>query len=119
MKECRFCFSSNIIKNGIVYGKQQIKCKDCKKNFREYKPKYDKEITIKIIKSYLNGMGFRAIERVFNIPNTLVLYWVKKLGKKLEELQNKEKILDKDIIDILEADELFTFVGRKKNEVRV
>lgn len=116
MKECRFCNSSNIVKNGMVYGKQRYKCKDCKKNFREYKPKYDREITIKIIKSYLNGMGFRAIERVFNIPNTLVLYWIRKLGKKLEDLKNKEKneITEKEIIEILEADELFTYVGRKK-----
>jgi hypothetical protein len=45
-------------------------------------------------------MGFRAIERVFNIPNTLVLYWIRKLGKKLKDLQNKEKIItDKDIIE--------------------
>jgi hypothetical protein len=37
------------------------------------------------------------------------------LGKKLEDLKNKEKIItDKQIIEILEADELFTYVGRKK-----
>ena len=104
-----------IVKNAIVFGKQRYKCKNCKKNFKEYKPKYDRDITVKITKSYLNGMGFRAIERVFNISNTLVLYWIKKLEKRLEELQNKEKITEKEI---LEADELFTYVGRKKIKLR-
>jgi hypothetical protein len=60
-------------------------------------------------------MGFRHISRIFDIPLTTIFYFIKKLGKKLEDLKNKEKIItDKQIIEILEADELFTYVGRKK-----
>jgi IS1 family transposase len=42
------------------------------------------------------------------------------LGKKLEDLKNKEKIItDKEIINILEADELFTYIGKKINQVKI
>ena len=65
------------------------------------------------MKSYLNGVGIRAIGRIFDISNQLISYWIKKCGKKLQELKKKE-INDEDIIQILGANELFTFVGKKR-----
>jgi len=113
MKCCVYCGCDDFVKNGIVFNKQRYKCKGCGKNFREgVVNTFDIKTKKMVIKSYLNGMGFRAIARVFDIPITTVYYFIKKLGKKLEELKKKE-INDKDIIQILEADELFTYVGKK------
>ena len=115
MKECRFCGSLKLVKNGIVFRKQRYKCKTCGKNGREYKPKYLNDIKLKIIKSYLNGVGFRQIERIFDVPYQLVVYWIKKLNSKLEELKKSDKITEKEIIEILEADELFTYIKKNPN----
>ena len=113
MKSCKFCNGKNIVKNGKVNGgNQRYKCRDCARNFTITKSKYSITKKVQIIKAYLNGVGFRQIERIFDTPNTLVLYWIKKLGTKLEKLKGQNPP-DKTIIQILEADELFTYVGKK------
>ncbi len=65
-----------------------------------------------VIKAYLNGFGFRAIGRIENISHVLVFKWIKKLGTKLEKLKGTNPP-DQTIIQLLEADELFTYVGKK------
>ena len=82
-------WSEKIRKNGIVLGKQRYLCKDCGRNFRQYKPKYNTETVTKIVKAYLNGLGFRAIGRIFDILRMSVFYIIKKLGTKLEDLRKK------------------------------
>jgi len=58
---------------------------------------------------YLNGMGFRAIERVTGVHHTTVIYWVKQLGNQLPDTPEIETIPE-----VGELDELETFVGSKK-----
>ena len=60
---------------------------------------------------YLNGMGFRAIERVMGVHHTTVMDWVKQKGKKLPDA-----IASENIPDVGKLDELETFVGSKKAE---
>ncbi len=43
-----------------------------------------------------------------------MIYIIKKIGEKLEEMKKHQKITEKEIVTILEADELFTYMGRKK-----
>jgi transposase-like protein len=57
----------------------------------------------------LNGMGFRAIERVMGVHHTTVIDWVQQKGKKLPDA-----IAPDNIPDVGEWDELETFVGSKK-----
>jgi IS1 family transposase len=61
---------------------------------------------------YLNGMGFRGIERVTGVHHTTVIHWVKKAGGMLPEAEPPETIPD-----VGELDELETFVGSKKNKI--
>ncbi len=114
--ECVYCKSEKVVKNGVLYGCQRYLCKDCKKNFRPRVPKYSVEQRKRVVRAYLNGVGFRAIGRIESISHVLIFKWVKKLGKKLgkklEDLKGKNPP-DKTIIEILEADELFTYVGKK------
>jgi insertion element IS1 protein InsB len=60
---------------------------------------------------YLNGMGFRGIERVTEIHHTTVINWIKEAGIKLPDDPQ-----DDEIPEITEIDELQTFVGCKKNK---
>lgn len=58
---------------------------------------------------YVNGMGFRAIERVTDIHHTTIINWVKQVGQLLPDAYDPEKVPQ-----VGELDELETFVGKKK-----
>lgn len=58
---------------------------------------------------YVNGMGFRAIERVKGVHHTTVITWVKQVGELLPDAYEPERIPQ-----VGELDELQTFVGSKK-----
>ena len=57
---------------------------------------------------YVNGMGFRAIERVKGVHHTTVITWVKQVGELLPDAYDPEQIPQ-----VGELDELQTFVGSK------
>jgi len=59
---------------------------------------------------YLNGMDFRAIERVTDINHNSIINWVKQAGESLPNAPEAE-----EIPEIAEVDELQTFVQSKKN----
>jgi hypothetical protein len=61
---------------------------------------------------YVNGMGFRAIERVKNVHHTTIINWVKQVGTLLPDFYNPESIPD-----VGKLDELETFVGSKKTKL--
>ena len=64
---------------------------------------------------YLNGMGFRAIERVTEIHHTTIIRWVKQAELHLEEIQaSEEASQEAEYPEVGEVDELHTFVGSKK-----
>ena len=58
---------------------------------------------------YLNGLGFRAIERVTGVNHNTVIRWVKKSAVALPNAPRRE-----EIPEITEIDELQTYVGQKK-----
>jgi len=64
------------------------------------------------LKIYLNGMGFRAIERVTGVHHTTVITWVKSVGELLPDAYPPDTIPE-----VGELDELETFVGSKKNKI--
>lgn len=46
---------------------------------------YSDEIKQECLRSYVNGMGFRAIERAKGVHHTTIIYWVKQVGEKLPD----------------------------------
>lgn len=58
---------------------------------------------------YVNGMGFRGIERVKGVHHTTVITWVKQVGERLPDAYDPETTPK-----VGELDELETFVGSKK-----
>jgi transposase-like protein len=70
---------------------------------------YLDDIKRECIELYLNGMGFRAIERVKHVHHTTIIYWVKQLGGRLPDTP-----VESNIPEVTELDELQTFV-RSKN----
>ncbi len=111
--QCPECQSTHINKNGHKKGKQNYICVRCKRQFiNDYQSQkgYSAEVKRECLKMYVNGMGFRAIERVKNVHHTTIINWVKQAGEILPNCYDPETTPSER-----ELDELQTFVGSKKN----
>ena len=112
--KCPKCESTQISKNGHRRGKQAYICKHCTRQFLEsYSPQgYSDEVKQLCLKMYVNGMGFRAIERVTGINHNTVINWVKLAATRIPAAPKYS-----EIPEITQVDELQTFVGSKKNKI--
>lgn len=112
--QCPECRSKHIRKNGKNKGKQNYICVDCGRQFitdyNVYKG-YSDEFKRECLKLYVNGMGFRAIERIKGVHHTTVITWVKQTGELLPDAYEPETTPQ-----VGELDELETFVGAKKTK---
>lgn len=79
-KRCPDCGSNWVVKDGILNGKQQNKCKDCGRRFTEnpIRTKYPQSVRNEVIAMYCEGMSFGAIARTKNIKKNTVFQWIKK-----------------------------------------
>ena len=112
---CRIGKSTKIQKNGKKRGKQNYRCVQCGRQFiTEYERHqgYSEEFKRECLKLYVNGMGFRAIERVKGVHNTTIMAWVKEVAELLPNAYDAETIPQ-----VGELDELETFVGQKKQNL--
>ena len=111
MEQCPKCKSTNFCKDGIVKQRQRYKCKDC--NFRFTVEKLGKPDKLKrdALILYLEGLGFRSIGRFLKVSNVTVLNWIRSFGEKIDEIRNN------DDIDVVEIDEMHTYIGSKKTIV--
>ena len=111
---CPECRSTHIRKNGKKQGKQNHICVACGRQFIDhYEPPkgYSDEIKRDCLKMYVNGMGFRSIERVKGVHHTTIITWVKLVGELLPDAYNPAVIPT-----VGELDELETFIGSKKTK---
>ena len=111
--QCPQCKSQHIRKNGKRKGTQNHICVKCGRQFiQDYKPRgYSDSIRQECLKMYVNGMGFRAIERVKGVHHTTIITWIKQVGKMLPDAYHPEQTPE-----VGELDELETFVGSKKTK---
>jgi transposase-like protein len=112
--QCPECGSTNTSKNGKQKGKQNHICKECRRQFFDtYSPPvgYSDEFKRECLRMYVNGSGFRAIERVKGVHHTTVITWVKQVGELLPDAYAPETVPT-----VGELDELETFVGSKKTK---
>ena len=91
---CKYCGSSEKVKNGYVGGKQRYKCKGCGKSYRDgdLREKYTNEQRLRVIKWYLEGVGIMSIERMEKVPNPLIIKWIRKFAKILRARLNEVQI---------------------------
>jgi transposase-like protein len=115
--KCKKCNKKNIVKNGTQEGIQRYKCKSCCAVFRGKEPKYSAEFKIEVIKMYLNSVGVRAIGRIKGIHNSVISVWIKKIGSIIKEkLYSEMEKVQEENIQIMEIDELFTYIKKEKIE---
>ena len=100
------------VKNGLnPSGTQRYKCKGCG---RVYTPEpkqqgYEDQLREQAVKMYIDGLNLRRIGRILGVNHQSVANWVKTHSEQLPPAPLPEAV------DVIEMDELFTFVGEKKS----
>jgi len=114
--KCSRCGSTNIVKNGHnKCGSQQYYCKDCHaRRVLEPKRKYTADIKEQALKGYKERASLRGLERVFHISRTTLLAWLRERAQQLPTL--RETLLPVQDDDVLELDEMWSFVFKKDNK---
>lgn len=108
---CPKCKNESFRKDGIVKEKQRYLCKKCKYRFTVEMLGKPEKLKRDALILYLEGLGFRSIGRFLKVSHVAVFNWIKNFGAKLEELRSS------DNIEVVEIDEMHTYVGSKKTTV--
>ncbi len=92
--KCPECQSTHVNKNGRKKGKQNHICVDCGRQFIDsYQPQgYPETVKQECLSMYVNGMSFRAIERIKGVHHTSIINWVKQVGELLPNTDEPETI---------------------------
>ena len=108
--KCSRCKSTEKTKDGKIKGVQRYKCKSCGYRYTVELKSTAKPMTMKrqALELYLEGLGFRSIGRFLKVSHVSVYKWIKSFGEHLEDIKSDDKI------EVVEMDEIHTYIGQKK-----
>jgi insertion element IS1 protein InsB len=110
---CRSCDSTDIIRNGRnKCGNEQYHCKSCG-CYRVLRPqkRYTEERKAEILQGCRERMSLRGVQRVFGVCRKTVLRWIEQRVAELSSVS--QTVLPASEQDVLELDEVVTFVSEK------
>ncbi len=113
---CRKCGSTNIVKNGSnKCGNPQYHCKDCGA-YQVLEPKRPRGEDKRelILRAYKERASMRGLERIFDVARQTVARWIQAIVRTLPPL--KDTLLPAQPDDVLELDELWSFVWKKSRK---
>ena len=116
MNQCQQCQSrEKQVKRGFNHsGSKRWKCQVCSKRYTP-QPKeqgYPDELWYQAVKMYVDGMNYRRIAHHLGVDHKSVMNWVKAYAAQLDNAPVPQDVNN------AEMDELFTFVGSKKQNLR-
>lgn len=116
---CPNCSSSTIKKNGHIHnGKQNHQCLNCGRQFvlNPEKKTIPEEERSKIRQALLERVSLEGICRIFNVSMPWLLKFMNEIIHELPENLNANVIENEDLeIAVIELDEQWSYVGKKKN----
>ena len=113
-KKCKYCNCKDCIKRGKTRtGKQRYFCKNCGKTFvlEKIKRSYPEEFKKEAMRLYFEGNSSRAVGRLLKIGKETCIRWIKAYADKIKPKEYKN-----ERVEVMEMDELYTFISKKKND---
>ena len=110
---CPRCQSAHVVCSGHVRGRQRYQCQDCHYHFSMAHRGKSPALKRMALHLYLEGNGFRAIGRLLGVSNVTVLNWIHHFGEAVGPIRKPED----GTIEIVEIDEMFSFIQQKKNTI--
>ncbi|MEN9216255.1 MAG: IS1 family transposase [Gloeomargarita sp. HHBFW_bins_162] len=112
---CPKCNHAQVVKNGFIRGQQRYKCKNCHYQFTTTNLDRGKPLWMKLeaVLLYVSGLSMNAIAQMLDVSAQSILNWIRDFG-----LANYEKPAPDSVV-VVELDEMWHFIGVKKNKVWV
>lgn len=97
-------------KDGVVKGRQRYLCKECRYRYTVNRRAgtSDPAVRRQALQLYLEGLGLRSIGRILKFSHVAVLKWIRTFGQPLEAIKREEPI------EVMELDEMHSYIGSKK-----
>ena len=113
---CPKCGSEDMVRNGHDYkGDQKYYCKTCESYGTLLTQRgYDEQTRSQVKRAVLERLSLRGIERLFGISRRTVAGWIEHWNEHLPPLETT--LADAQLNDVLELDELWSFVLKKANQ---
>lgn len=110
--QCPRCQSNHIIKSGRVKERQRFLCKDCEYHFTVNKmgKRIDDYYVVKALQLYLQGMGYRQIERILGVSHVTVMKWVKQYFNQVPQRHHEGVEFE-----IMNIDDLSKYMQKREN----
>ena len=110
---CPSCQNLRVLKNGRSrHGHQRYVCTACKITFGDTDHRrVDEDLKQSALRHYAEGVGLRATERLVGPSHNSIMRWVRQevAGQALAKLDAAQ-------LEYVEADELWSYVGSKKQQ---
>lgn len=108
---CPKCQHHDVVKSGVVKGRQRYRCKSCSYFFTVFKDgkNIDPYYVIKALQLYIEGVSLREIERLIGVSHVSVMNWVKKY-----KIQAPENIEYRPTYKVLKHAELIDFLSNRE-----
>jgi insertion element IS1 protein InsB len=115
-KYCPDCGRDNLVRNGTDYkGDQKFRCNACGAyGTLDATVRYTPERKAEILRAYQERSSMRGIRRTFGVARKTLARWLKQKAKTLPEVADTLDPARAD--DVLELDELWSFVSSKDNQ---
>lgn len=110
--DCPSCGGTDLIKRGSKAGHQRYRCRACGRYSTDSPPKFSAQTKAMAIEMYMNSMGIRAIGRVLRASPATVLNWIRKEHAVLQHKLTQAEPTDTGIPDVIEMDEIYTYVQK-------
>jgi insertion element IS1 protein InsB len=113
---CPKCGSENMVRNGHDYkGDQKYHCKTCESyGTLNAQRGYNESTRHQVRRAVLERISLRGMERLFGVSRRTVLAWIEQWANALPPLETT--LADARLDDVLELDELWSFVLKKANK---
>jgi insertion element IS1 protein InsB len=114
-KYCPDCGRDNLVRNGTDYkGAQKFRCNDCGAyGTLDATARYTPERKEEILRAYQERSSMRGIRRTLGVARQTLARWLKQKAKALPKVA--ETLAPARAEDVLELDELWSFVFSKDN----
>lgn len=117
--KCPLCGSGEgIIRSGYNRGgSQRLRCHSCNHYFTPHRGAQGYEVGTRetAVRLYLEGTSFRGIGKVLRVSHASVINWVNAHAQ-AQVPPKMEEVVDTNPSEVVEVDELFTFIGEKKSQ---
>jgi transposase-like protein len=113
---CPQCQGSDLRRTGLKNGAQRYCCRSCGRYCTDKPPRFSAEVKAKAVEMYLNNVGIRKIARFVGASPAGVLRWIRKAHAALAAERAAALPAPADgEPDIIEMDEIYTFVQKNSN----